>query len=219
MASKGLVSQGAYIEVSREQSIAGVTISASAKTLTRADGSFIDDGFEVGQRLETDALGNPGPLVITKVEATVLTVTGTVTDAASGTVHFIRFIRVRELINFGTPAGEPGEIEMTNLDSEAEEFRNSLRDEGSISGSMNFVPADAGQKVLAAMSHELTPSVVIITLPPYVGNRLSLDGYEWRFEALGRGMVGEIATKSRVTRALNLRISGAVAETIIPAGV
>lgn len=60
--------------------VAGLTFAAATKTITRAVGSFLTDGFIVGQTITTDAALNPGPFTITNVEALVITVSEAVVD-------------------------------------------------------------------------------------------------------------------------------------------
>jgi len=57
-----------------------ITFSESAKTITRGSGSFIADGFVIGNQITTNAALNPGPFVITAVEALIITVGETVVD-------------------------------------------------------------------------------------------------------------------------------------------
>ena len=53
---------------------------AVAKTITRGSGSFITDGFVIGNKITTDAASNPGPFTITNVTQYVITVSETVAD-------------------------------------------------------------------------------------------------------------------------------------------
>jgi hypothetical protein len=57
-----------------------LTFSQSAKTVTRASGSFVADGFEAGDVITTNAALNPGPFTVTDVAALVLTVAEAVAD-------------------------------------------------------------------------------------------------------------------------------------------
>lgn len=51
-----------------------------AKTITRGSGSFITDGFVIGNKITTDAALNPGPFTITNVTQYVITVSEAVVD-------------------------------------------------------------------------------------------------------------------------------------------
>jgi len=53
---------------------------AVAKTITRITGSFITDGFVIGNKITTDATSNPGPFTITNVTQYIITVSETVAN-------------------------------------------------------------------------------------------------------------------------------------------
>jgi len=53
---------------------------AVAKTITRITGSFITDGFVIGNKITTDATSNPGPFTITNVTQYIVTVSETVAN-------------------------------------------------------------------------------------------------------------------------------------------
>jgi len=55
-------------------------IFSVAKTITRSTGSFIADGFVIGNKITTDAALNPGPFTITSVTQYVITVSEAVVD-------------------------------------------------------------------------------------------------------------------------------------------
>jgi len=57
-----------------------LTFDSGAKTITRAAGSFIADGFVIGNRITTDAALNPGPFTVTNVAALVITVSEAVAN-------------------------------------------------------------------------------------------------------------------------------------------
>ncbi len=59
---------------------ATLTFSNSASTITRPTGSFITDGFVVGNYITTTASVNTGPFTITVVAALTLTVSESLTD-------------------------------------------------------------------------------------------------------------------------------------------
>lgn len=216
--SKGLVAQGAYIEVTHTHTT-DVEFVAATKKIIRSEGSFIDDGYLVGQTVETDAAGdNAGPFTIATVAALELTLVEAPTDAAEAETVITAFQKVGEVVNFDTPRSEPSEIEMSHLESTYNEFRNGLRDGGSISGEMNFVASDPGQKILVAMSGEVVARTMRITLPPYNKAGMTLDGYQWTFPGLGRGVASNVAVNSRVTRSFTIRVSGEPTEQVIVAG-
>ena len=215
--SDGLVSQGAYLEVS-VQSTGSYAFVAATDKITRASGDFTADGITVGMRLTTNApvTANQGSFEVTAVSATEITTNGTLTDASAATTTITAFQKVGEVTSMNTPAGEPAEIDMSHLESTAREFRNGLRDEGSITGEMNFVPSDAGQTIMVEMQSEKTPRQVSITLPAVDDGAQQLDGYRWTFGGLVRGMPVSIGVDEKAVRAYTIRVSGSVTEEVIP---
>jgi len=57
-----------------------ITFAAGGQTITRGTGSFITDGFVIGNKITTDAVLNPGPFTTTNVTQYVITVSGGVVD-------------------------------------------------------------------------------------------------------------------------------------------
>lgn len=216
--AQGLLSQDSFLEVTFEDTIS-VSFDETYNTIERATGSFITDGYVAGMRVETDSVDNPGPFIITSVAALALTIDAStpVVDEVAGSQVLTVFVKVAEVISLNTPAGEPSEIDMTHLRSASREFRNGLRDEGSISGEMNFVPSDKGQQILAEMQGEKIARTVRITVPPVEEDQNSLDGYQWTFQGLARGQPVSLGVDEKAVRAFTIRVSGAVTEEIIEA--
>jgi len=53
---------------------------SNAKTITRGSGSFLTDGFIIGNKITTDSGTNPGPFTISNVSQFVITVNEAVTN-------------------------------------------------------------------------------------------------------------------------------------------
>lgn len=84
-----------YVDVPRTTQAGGavtdVTVAASGGTYTRASGSWLDDGWRVGRHAVWAGFansGNNGSKTITGLTATVMTVSETLTDEASGASVF-----------------------------------------------------------------------------------------------------------------------------------
>lgn len=60
-----------------------LTFIAATKKITRAAGSFITDGFVVGNQVTSDAALNPGPFTVASVSALEIVVNETVLDEAA----------------------------------------------------------------------------------------------------------------------------------------
>jgi hypothetical protein len=56
-----------------------ISFDGPTKTITRSTGSFVGDGFVVGNIIRTDSASNPGPFTITNVTSLVITVSEAVT--------------------------------------------------------------------------------------------------------------------------------------------
>lgn len=217
--TEGRLSQDAFLEVSFLIPVSATTtlaFAATGKTITRAAGSWITDGVVAGMRIETDSVTNPGPFTIQEVtSATVLTlVEAPVNETATAHVSTL-WAAVAEVVSLNTPDGEPSEIDLSHLRSKSREFRNGLRDEGSISGEMNFVPTDPGQIILTEMKSEKYPRSVRITIP--ADDAEDLDGYQWTFPGLVRGMPVSLAVDEKASRAFTIRVAGEVLEEILEA--
>lgn len=214
--SEGLVSQDSYLEVSLESS-GSYEFEATGSFIKRLVGSFVDDGIGVGDRITSDNGSNPGSLTVTVVTALQLTVAEAVVDSAAAATVLTVFVPVGEVQSMTTPAGEPSEIDMSHLRSTSREFRNGLRDEGSVSGEMNFVPSDRGQQLMVEMQAEKTGRKVAITVPPVDDGAVQLDGYRWTFTGLVRGMPVSLAVDEKATRSFTIRVSGTPDEAVITA--
>ena len=57
-----------------------ITFTASDKRITRSSGSFVTDGFVVGNKITTTATLNPGPFTIAAISALYIEVSETVVD-------------------------------------------------------------------------------------------------------------------------------------------
>lgn len=212
--AQGLIAKDAFLEVS--QIVSGsFSFTTSTNVIARTAGSFVTDGINIGDTLYSDAadVPNQGPLTVTAVTTLSVTVAETLTTHAAAAINLTDYVKVSEVISMNTPSGEPAEIDMTHLRSPVKQFRNGLRDEGSITGQMNFIGADPGQLILRAMAKESAPRTVRITLPAQDG----FDGYRWTFDALGRGGQASVATDQRVTQDFTLRVTSEPVEEVVEA--
>ncbi|MGE3623603.1 MAG: phage tail tube protein, partial [Bdellovibrionales bacterium] len=204
-----------YLEVARDITIAAITWEADDDSAARAAGSFVDDGFEVGDRLTTGSPGNPGPFTIATVTALKLTFVEAVVDEVSGSETFHHFVKVGESVTLNSPTRDRAEIDVTHLTSVAKEYRMGLRDEGTITGDLNFLTGDLGQSILRTMLGEsLVPRDVALTVPPAEG----VDGYRWSFQAFMMSLGAQMQTDDKITQSFTMRITGAVTEAVVEAG-
>ena len=68
------------INIKTNSGAISLTFVAATKKITRGSGSFVTDGFVVGNKITTDAALNPGPFTITVVSALEITVSEAVAD-------------------------------------------------------------------------------------------------------------------------------------------
>jgi len=68
------------INIKTNSGAISLTFVAATKKITRTTGSFVTDGFVVGNKITTDATLNPGPFTITNVVALEITVSESVAD-------------------------------------------------------------------------------------------------------------------------------------------
>lgn len=71
------------------ESIDNITFVNATSKIHRAAGSFIDDGFEIGDFVYSDHGDNPGPMLVTVVEATDLTLEDAPTNDAAAATYIL----------------------------------------------------------------------------------------------------------------------------------
>jgi hypothetical protein len=112
---------------------------------------------------------------------------------------------IPEVSEMSGPGGQAAEIDVTDLSSTAKEFRMGLQDEGQISLTMNWIPANTVHATLrtARSNQTLTNFQIIFTDSPQT---------KWRFQGFVLGL--EISNSvDDVTKAtVTLRVSGSITE-------
>jgi hypothetical protein len=194
------------------------SFDSAYNTIDRPTGSFIDDDVQPGDKIEFEGNEtNRGPFTVETVSALSLVVSEDLTDQSDLEATAIIWVEVKEINTMTTPQGEPGEIDMSHLKSTSAEFRNGLRDEGTITGTMNFVPDDRGQVILRTMATEQFPRRCRIEAPPVVEAVTQEPGYRWTFDALGRGVPANFSVNEKLDATYTLRVTGTPVEELIPA--
>jgi hypothetical protein len=79
-----------------------ISFDEASKTITRSTGSFLTDGFVIGNIINTDSGSNPGPFTITNVTALVITVSEAVTTVAAASRNV--YLDVASVIRQSPPA-------------------------------------------------------------------------------------------------------------------
>jgi hypothetical protein len=117
----------------------------------------------------------------------------------------ITYTAIPEVSNIQGPGGQANEIDVTDLDSTAKEFRMGLQDEGSITLDIMYIPGNAAHAALRAAraAQALTGFQIAFTDSPVT--LWQFNGFVLGFEI--SNSVDDV-TKASVT----IRVSGAVTE-------
>lgn len=124
----------------------------------------------------------------------------TITGAAAAATP-VALTQIKEIKTFSGFDGQASEIDVTNLDSTAKEFRLGLTDEGGFTFEMNQVNSDAGQTALRASKNAGTIKTYVLTLP---------NAETATFTAYAKGLPTAGGVDGVVTSSVALRISGPV---------
>jgi hypothetical protein len=145
--ANAIETQGCYLTRVLKSTGTYTGVQGTPDTITRATGSFVDDGFAVGDKIWTSqADPNDGPFTLSAVAALTLTITETsLTGWAGATTTIYGDVPVGEMTDFDGPGGSASVIDVSHLLSTRREKRMGLPDEGQFTFNMNFVPGDRGQ--------------------------------------------------------------------------
>jgi len=122
-------------------------------------------------------------------------------DAASPEV----WSTISEVTSIGGPDGSASEIDTTDLNSTAKEFRLGLLDNGSVSISLNFIPANVQHALLRTLSISGAISNFRMTFT-------DSPQTTWTFTAFVMGLPIENSVDAVTTASITLRISGSITE-------
>ena len=122
-------------------------------------------------------------------------------DGASPEVY----TTINEVTTIGGPDGSASEIDTTDLNSTAKEFRLGLLDNGSVNLALNFIPKNTQHALLRAksISGVITNFRITFTDSPQT---------TWTFAAFVMGVPVENSVDAVTTASITLRISGEIIE-------
>jgi len=223
MSSSAITSQYTKLGIQSVTGSVSVEFDATAATIERATGDWTTD-YAVGMIVTTSDVDNPGPYVITTLTSTIMTVAGQTkgypgtsgfkivapavltTDATPASFTITGYLRVGEMNNFEGPGGEAGEVDVTNMDSTAREFRAALVDNGEVSFDVNFLRGDAGQKAFRAAqaSGELQSFILMLS-----DATATQTAWSCTFEGFAKNMRPTGEADGKVTASASIRVSGA----------
>lgn len=139
--------------------------------------------------------------ITTNTFAVYVDTTGKTITAGSGTATPVSFTAVANIKDFSGFDGSASEIEVTNLDSVAKEFRLGLTDAGQFTINIDYDNSNAGHIALRARQVSGLLTNFKFTLPN--SNAITFSGYVKKFSLAG-GV--DAVTKT----AVDIRVSGAV---------
>lgn len=139
--------------------------------------------------------------ITTNTFAVYVDTTGKTITAGSGTATPVSFTAVANIKDFSGFDGSASEIDVTNLDSTAKEFRLGLTDAGQFTINIDYDNSNAGHIALRARQVSGLLTNFKFTLPN--SNAITFSGYVKKFSLAG-GV--DAVTKT----AVDIRVSGAV---------
>lgn len=139
--------------------------------------------------------------ITTNTFAVYVDTTGKTITAGSGTATPVSFTAVANIKDFSGFDGSASEIEVTNLDSVAKEFRLGLTDAGQFTINIDYDNSNAGHIALRARQVSGLLTNFKFTLPN--SNAITFTGFVKKFSLAG-GV--DAVTKT----AVDIRVSGAV---------
>jgi len=125
-------------------------------------------------------------------------------DAASPEVY----TAISDLTDISGPDGSAGEIEVTDLSSTAKEFNRGLPDNGSVSGTVLFIPANVQHAQLRA---DFVSSTEVAR--NYRITFTDSPATKWTFSAYVASLPISNSLDGTTTASLSLRIKGVITET------
>lgn len=212
MSSSAISAQGSKLEIGTGSG-AAINISAIALTYPLRVTLASVTGLNKGDVLNFAGVGgtvelNGKSLVIEAIEPTSKIVTFAGVDATAytafttgGTVTPVALTKISNLKDFSGFDGAPSEIDVTNLDSTAKEFRLGLVDFGQMSITIDQDNSDPGQQACRTAQVAGTLKQFKLTLPNAV--TATFNAYVKKFPTSG-------GVDAVVKSTMDLRISGAV---------
>jgi len=133
------------------------------------------------------------------------TVGKTITCDGSTTVTPTAWIKVGQLKSISATGSSAAEIDVTDLDSTAKEFRTGLKDSGSITMNGFVLDSDVGQAAMLAAFSAQTSKNFKVTYPSGSTPIRTFAGSVKAFPE-----VGNVSTDGVVDGSIEIRVSGAV---------
>lgn len=211
MASTAISAQGSILQVGNgtgsAKTISGVAVGFPTILTITAHGFANGDVVALAALTGADAALLNGQSVVvqnktTNTIAVNIDTTGKTITAGSGTATPVQWTQVKNLKAFSGFDGQASELDVSNLDSAAKEFRLGLVDNGNLQIELDYDNTDAGQLVLLAAQQGSLAKQFKLTLPDT--KTASFVAYTRKFPISGG--VDQVLKRTSV----ELRISGAI---------
>lgn len=210
MASNAISAQGTTLQIQ--------TGTGSAKNITaisKGNPCIVTStahGLAAGDRVTIASVGgmvelNGNSYVIEYVTANTFSLykvdsTSYTTYTSGGTATPVTYTQIKEVKSYSGFDGQASEIDITNFDSTAKEFRLGLVDEGGFSFEMAQLNSDPGQAALRASRNAGTLKSYKLTLP---------NAEVATFTAYAKSLPSSGGVDDVIKSSVSLRISGSVA--------
>jgi Ubiquitin-activating enzyme E1 FCCH domain/Lambda phage tail tube protein, TTP len=172
MTSSAISAQGSSLQISTGTG-AAVNITGLVTgfpTIVKATAHGLTNGGVVSfAALTGNTVLNGQTCVVTNVTANTFAVdvdtTGGPAWVSGGTATPVQWTKIKNLISFKGFDGQAAELDATDLDSVAKEFRIGLQDWGNVQIDMNRDFNDPGQQALDASKRSASLQTYLLTLP------------------------------------------------------
>lgn len=210
MASNAISAQGSTLEIGTgtggAKNITAVAVGNPTILTSTSHGFVAGDRITLAALTGADAadLNTKTYTVVYKTTNTFAVeqdTTGKTITAGSGTATPVTWTAIGELKSFSGFDGAASEIDITNLDSDAKEFRLGLQDFGSFKVELNVYNSDPGQAACTAAKAAGTVKDFRLTLP---------NDDVATFSALVKSMPVSGGVDGVISGSMDLRITGDV---------
>ena len=211
MSSSAISAQGTTLQVST-----GTGGAKNITAITQGNPCICTStahGFAKGDRVTIASVGgmtqlNTNTYTIEYVTANTFSLMGVDSSAytaytSGGTATPVTFTTVSEISTFSGFDGQASELDVTDFNSAAKEFKLGLVDSGSLTLTMNTLLSDAGQAAVRASHENSTSRQYKLTLPSGSPSVATFTAYAKQVPVAG-------GVDAKVTSNVSLRITGAV---------
>lgn len=208
---KATASQGARFGRQVVSETIAVAFAETGSAVTRAAGSFVDDGFEAGQIL-TASVGEGTKrrwYTITEVSALTLTLLEDIEDETSASNVLDVYQPILHCSDINGPSGDRATVDVSHLMSTRREKVPGLADTGSITLNGNFLPG--GEKGQDLFHNDANSNII----RKYI---IAFSSHDfWTFDGFAKPLSIANPTNDRVTFTTGVEVDGDVRRSWVAA--